>query len=267
MSTNTRERLGAELRETRQELGLGQRSVALNAGCSQALVVRAERGDPGVSLDMLGQIASSLGGELIVTYRRPVVVGRVDQADPAHALCVAVLRRELARAGLECATEQPVADGRVRGWIDLLAFDRGRERLIVVEVKTELRDVGGLERQINTYARTCLDAARALGWHVREVLVCVVVLATSAVDAAVLANRDAFAMALPVRGREALAALASGTPIRGRALLAIDPRRRGRAMFRSLRVDGRRTDAPYADYADFMRQVRTGRGARDSRAR
>ena len=44
-------------------------------------------------------------------------------------------------------------------------FDPATGRLIVVEFKSELRDLGGLQRQLERYARSCLEAARARDWR------------------------------------------------------------------------------------------------------
>ena len=46
----------------------------------------------------------------------------------------------------------------------------------------------------------------------------------------------------------------------------IDPHRSGRQVFTSCRADGRRTDAPYRDYADFMRATREIDAARQARS-
>jgi len=41
----------------------------------------------------------------------------------------------------------------------------------------------------------------------------------------------------------------------GRAVAMIDPLSKRNVWLRSMRVDGRRSKAPYSDYADFMRAI------------
>ena len=86
----------------------------------------------------------------------------------------------------------------------------------------------------------------------------VALLATAAVDSAVLANRATLAMAFPIRGRPVKAAILRGADLAERGLFLVDPLRRGAASLMGLAADGRRSPAPYRDYADFMR-ARSGR--------
>jgi hypothetical protein len=190
---------------------------------------------------------------------RPGPFGRLDQQDPAHARCVAACRRTLEAAGLACAVEREIVDGRLRGWIDLLGFDLSSRRLVLAEIKAEIRDVGGLERQVGWYVRACMSAVRDLGWQPKEIAVVVALLATAANDTVAVVNRLALAQAFPMRGAALAAAIFDGGPVAGWGLAMVDPRRRGGHAIQSLRVDGRRSDAPYRDYADFMRIIRRGR--------
>jgi hypothetical protein len=226
---------------------------------SQPLVSLVVSGLVGASIDSLASVAEALGAELVVELRPLLLVGRTDQQDPAHARCVAACRRTFEAAGLVCAVEREIVDGRLRGWIDLLGFGADSRRLVLAEIKTEIRDVGGLERQVGWYVRACMGAGRDLGWQPSEIAVVVALLATAANDAFVVANRQALAQAFPMRGAALAASLFEGGPIAGWGLTMVDPRRRGGRGIQDLRVDGRRCDAPYRDYADFMRIVRRGR--------
>jgi hypothetical protein len=223
------------------------------------MIAMVEAASASASVDTLDRIARALDGELIVDLRLPTVIGRADQGDAAHARCVAAARRSLERRGYVCAVECEIVDGRLRGWIDLLAFDPASGRLLIVEVKTELRDVGGLQRQVGWYQRAGPTVAGALGWTVRATVVVVVFLATDANDAALVANRDTLASAFPLRGRAVRDLLVERVvPTRhpGWGLVMIDPRRRGDRVWAATRLDGRRTPAPYRSYADFMEAVR-----------
>ncbi len=254
-----RVRLGAAIRDARRDRGWSQARLGTSAGLSQSLVSDIEAGGIGASIESLASVAKALDAELSIDLRPPRVVGRADQRDPAHARCVAACRRTLEAAGLECAVEREIVDGRMRGWIDLLGYSRTSRRLVLAEIKTEIRDIGGLERQVGTYVRACVGAVRDLGWQPKEIVVVVALLATASNDAAVLANRRAFGQAFPMRGAALTGALLAGGPIAGWGLTMVDPRRRGARTIQGLRVDGRRSDAPYRDYADFMRAVHPGR--------
>jgi hypothetical protein len=213
-----------------------------------------ESGD-GARIETLEKLCVALGGELRLEARLPFAGLGAGQSDAAHARCVGAARRILAAAGYECATEQLVTDGPWRGWIDLLGYCARTRRLVVVEIKTELRDAGGLERQVDRYARRCLDVARHHRWQVTELAVVVLVLATAEADAFLIANREVMMSAFPVRGREAIGALVDRGHVRGRMLLMLDPRRRGRRALSRSRVDGRRTTAPFRDARDYLAAV------------
>jgi transcriptional regulator with XRE-family HTH domain len=259
MSGSTlRSRTGVAFRTIRRSLGATQQQVADAAGLSKSLVCDLELGHVGVSLDSVDRVAIAMGCRPEIVLRGPVLLGRPggerSTGDLAHARIVGATRRILVRAGFECLVEQEIAAGNTRGWIDLIAYDPTHRRLIVIECKTQLRDLGGLDRQVETYARSCLQVAAAHGWQPIEIVVVVVVLATAENDAVILANRDLLGSRYPMRGRAGVAALLDNGPIGGRGVLLIDPARRGRAAFLTSRADGRRTEAPYRDYADFMRR-------------
>jgi hypothetical protein len=163
------------------------------------------------------------------------------------------------------ATEFEIGGDRSRGWIDVLAYHPLTGWLLVIEIKTEIHDMGAIERSLGWYEREAMVAALRLGWRPRRSLGCLLLLATVANDGRVSDNREPIADGFPVRARE-LAGLVDGEggpPRRGRAIAMIDPLSRRAVWLRPLRLDGRRQPAPYADYADFMRSVgRRRRGRR-----
>lgn len=254
-----RVQLGALIRDARRDRGWSQDVLAISAGVSQPLISVIESGQVGASIESFASVASALGADLSIVLRPPQVVGRADQKDAAHARCVAACRRVFEGGGLTCAVEREIVEGRMRGWIDLLGYSAESRRLVVAEIKTEIRDVGALERQVGSYVRGCAGAVRDLQWRPREIVVVVALLASAANDAVVLANREAFGQAFPIRGSALSAALFEGGPIAGWGLTMVDPLRRGARAILGLRADGRRSDAPYRDYADFMRAVRRRR--------
>lgn len=261
-----RSHLGEQVRTARLDRDWTQRELASRSDVSRSMVSAIEHGGPGVSLEALERVCCALDGVLLLELRGPLTIGRADQRDAAHAACTAAARRTLERIGYACVIEHPFSDGRLRGWIDLLAFDPASRRLVVVEIKTELRDLGGLHRQVGWYERAARAAVRGLGWRVRTVECLVAFLATEANDTALEANRELIDRTFPVRGRALRAALELRRPLGGWGLILVDPRRRGGRVWLGLRLDGRRRPAPYGSYADFMHGGR-GDGRTDPGAR
>jgi transcriptional regulator with XRE-family HTH domain len=277
MSTMTRrtarDQVSIAFSAARRESRLSIRELAGRCGVSRSHIADIEAGRSWGAPDLLDQMAAALGADISFRLRRPILAGPPSEQgtsqDGGHARCLEVTHRELVRHRLLCATEVHVETPGAHGWIDLLAFEPSIRRLIVIEFKTELRDLGGLDRQLDVYARGCLASAHARGWQPAEVLIVTTVLATAENDAVVAAHRSALRSSFPMRGRAAVAAMLDAGPVTGRGLLMVDPLRAGRQAFTSCQVDGRRTDAPYEDYADFMRAVRStgdtsgrGRGRR-----
>lgn len=139
----------------------------------------------------------------------------------------------------------------------------------MIELKTEVHDLGQIERNLGWYEREAWAAARSVGWRPRTVRGCLLLLATVANDTRVAENRISIDAGFPLRSRHLAAILAgddqaagkedaaSGgrTASAGRGIAMIDPASKRRAWCRPLRIDGRWTAAPYADYADFMRRT------------
>jgi hypothetical protein len=132
--------------------------------------------------------------------------------------------------------------------------------LVVFEVKTEIRDVGAIERALNWYLREAGHAASRFGWRPAVSVSVLVVLATDANDRTVSANRRALEVAFPSRATALRDLIGSGMA-RGatRYLAAIDPRSRRRQWLMATSADGRRSPAPYVDYIDAARILESGR--------
>ncbi len=263
MTEDLRSRIAGALARARRSAGMTQRELAEATGVSQSTVARAERSTGG-SVEVLERLLQGVGGRAIVRDAQSVESAR---SDLLHRTGVGALRRLLTRSSIEVATEQPFVDGAVRGWIDLLGFDHTIARLVLVEFKSELTDLGGTQRQVERYARSVMQPARALGWHPREIVVALVVLATDAADGFVAANRAELAAAFPSRGRVAVRAMLDGGPIRGRGLVALDPSRIGRTALTSFRVDGRRHAFRFADAGEARRFFEERDRLRRQRAR
>lgn len=164
-------KVGWLVRDLRQAIGWSQRELARRANVSQALVSAIESGRVGnVSMATLARLPEAMGAELVIDANRPFLGDRQRQRDPAHVHCTNQVVRRLQRAGWLTATEVEVGGNRSRGWIDVLACHPGTGVLLVIEVKTEIHDLGAMERTLGWYERESWAAARRLGWHPRKVV-------------------------------------------------------------------------------------------------
>ena len=128
----------------------------------------------------------------------------------------------------------------------------------MIEVKTELDDVGRVFRSLGWYARMSRDAARASVWRPVRIVPALIALATRETDGRVAANADLIRTALPGRVASLAAWIDEPTVAAPEPSLAlIDPLSRRRAWLRRPRASGGRAVAPYADYrgaAEAMRR-------------
>jgi hypothetical protein len=214
---------------------------------------------------------------------QPVVLGGPPkQRDAAHAILSGYIQRRFEALGFLVAREVRIDSGRYHGWIDLLAFDPATLTLYLIEVKTIIDDLGGIERTMDWYAREVFSVAARSGWSPLRVVPWLLVLATDDVEGQLRANRAAIDAAFPMRAAAMSALLAtpsdgaaslSAAPDAGASLAAppegtssavgrrtvlrrgvalVDPRSRRRAWLIRSRMDGRRSPAPYRNYADFV---------------
>jgi Holliday junction resolvase len=182
------------------------------------MVSLVEAGTANFSCDLGGRLISAVGVTIDLQYQLPHAEPR--QRDAAHARCVAYVQRRLERDGWLVAREIEVGSPRSHGWIDLLAFDPRTRTLLVIEVKTQLDDVGRIERTVAWYVRGAPAAAMRLGWHAEAVGSWLLVLATDANEQRLRENRLTLAQSFPRRAPELDL---------GPGLALIDPRSRRRA--------------------------------------
>jgi hypothetical protein len=197
-----------------------------------------------------------MGAHLDVGLQAPFTSGR--ERDFVHARCIGSVARRLRRLGWLVRTEVIITTGRSHGFIDILAFHPPSGVLLVVEVKTQLDDIGRIERIMSWYEREAWSAAKAVGWHGREVHSCLILLATAENDGVVRRNRETFVSMFPGRAPaflEWIAAPGGGRAAR-RFVVMLDPHSHRREWAIRLAVDGRRSPAPYIDYADCARRLR-----------
>jgi transcriptional regulator with XRE-family HTH domain len=249
---------GHVVRTTRSRIRWTQRELARRSGVVQSRISMIERGlVDDVRISEIEAICSALRIEYRIDFRTPDLLAR--PADLVHARCSAHVDRRLSAQGFRIAREVEIGSGRIRGWIDLLAFDPATRLLVIVEIKTELADLGGLERALGWYERGARLAAAELRWRPRSVCTAVLVLHTAANDRLISANRGVLSAAFGGHAHELAGVLAGTVPSRSRYLAMIDPRSTRRRWIRPSRLDGSRLRAPYVDYVDAVRVLESGR--------
>ena len=128
-------------------LGWTQQELAQRAHMSQGTVSAIENGRvSNLTFSRAERLLAAMGTRLVASVDAPFLGDRQRQREPAHARCSAHVASRLRRAGWQVATEVEVGGDRSRGWIDVLAFHPATGWLLVVEIKTEIRDLGGIER-------------------------------------------------------------------------------------------------------------------------
>lgn len=248
-------RFGAQVQSIRIALGMGQRALARRMGRSQGYVSLVERGSvPGLSIAEADGIARALGATLVFGVEAPVLLGGSRQRDAAHARCVAYVSRRLVASGWHVRREIAIGTRERPGWIDILAFNPETRVLLVIEVKTDLVDIGGLERQLGWYHREARSRCRDLGWDPFGIVATALILATASNDDRIRANAVGLRQIFPLRWRDLMSVIGCAQPSgAGWAMAMIDPRSRVRDWCRPTVVDGRRSAAPYRHIADFLR--------------
>lgn len=208
------------------------------------------------SIGTVGAILDVLGIRLEARFRSPFI-DRRPQGDAVHRRCAAYVSRRLEQTGWTVREEVEIVDGRMHGWIDVLAYEPASGCVLVAEVKTELHDFGEVERTMGWYERSAWRASARLGWRPGSVVGVLFVLATGAVEHRLAENAEAIKRVYGVRGT-ALQDLLDRTPhptFDGRGLARIDPRRRGRRWVWTSAIDGSRATLPYRDYAAAARAL------------
>lgn len=249
--------LGASLSRIRTEIRWSQHELSRRTGVSQSTISRIEAARlDDVPLGTVAVLLEAMGGRLRVEAEAPFLGDRGRQVDPAHARMSGYVTRRLDRSGWLVATEVEVGGNRSRGWIDILAFSPATRNVLVIELKTELHDIGAIDRTLGWYEREAWAASRRLGWRPAVVASCLLLLMTVQNDAAIRLNRDVLRLVFPTRSRSLNAWVTGPGHLDRRAMAMIDPHSKRQLWIRPTVDDGRRTQAPYVDYADFMRVMR-----------
>ena len=193
---------GSRVRRVRLRLGLRQEDVAARSSVSPATVSRVERGHlDSLSIGAIRAVASTLEirVDLVPRWRG----GDLDRLVSArHArlaeVCIGRIRN---LAGWTVRPEVSFSIYGERGVIDLLAWHADRRMLLVIELKTEIIDIGELLGTLDRKARLGRGVAADLGWLADAVSVCLIVADGRTNRRRVAEHSGTFRAALPDDGR------------------------------------------------------------------
>ena len=246
-----RREFGRVSRDTRLRLDLSQQEVGDSVGISRGYLARVEAGRANPSLALVDRLGEALGLRLELIATPPIFLSERRSHDLVHPRCSGAVDRRLTSADWIVAREVEVSEGRIHGWIDLLAFHPRSGILLIIEIKTRLDDLGATERQISWYERHAVAAARRLGWQPRQTTAWLIALWSDEVDRAIVANREAFAR-FPDRASHMLEVV-RGEPAAGRGIALINPASHRSDWLVRTRLDGRRSGPPFDGYATAAR--------------
>jgi transcriptional regulator with XRE-family HTH domain len=196
------QRIGAALRAIRIRKGWRQTDLSRRAHVSPTIVARIERGESAsVPLGKVRRLASSLGARLETFVRW-------DGADLPRLLDRRHAAMHDAVAGMFSALEGWVTEPEVsfsiygeRGIIDILAWHPGRRMLLVIELKTEVVEVGMLLAKMDQRRRLAANVAELRGWDAVAVSTWVVIADGRTNRRVVAAHRAVLRQKFPMDGR------------------------------------------------------------------
>jgi len=156
------------LRALRKQRRWTQRQLAIRLGISQQWMSDLEGGGlEGCSVELLERWSGSLNATLVLDLR---VAGPRPLTDRRHAAIQNWLAETLRRDGWLVDVEPSFNHYGDRGRIDIFAFHPGRGILLVVEIKTEVRDVQDLIGRLDVKQRVARQLAAERGWEVAAIV-------------------------------------------------------------------------------------------------
>jgi transcriptional regulator with XRE-family HTH domain len=195
------QRFGALLRHLRVKRRLRQIDVARLAGVSDSTISRIERGHLTVfSLAVIRQLCRVLEARAeLVLWTRSGEVERI--ADRRHAELVERLIAVLHGLGWVARPEVSFNIRAERGLVDILAWHAATATLLLIEVKTEIVDVGELFGTFDRKRRLGLEIGRLAGFEARAIAAALVVADTHTNHRRIVAHSASFGAALPDGGQ------------------------------------------------------------------
>jgi transcriptional regulator with XRE-family HTH domain len=194
-------RLGSVIRALRLRHGWRQTDVARRAGVSTSTVSRAERGRfDELTVASVPAVARAL--DVRVEWNAWWRGGELTRMlNAGHAAMHELVVRDLTVLGWMIAPEVSFSVYGERGIVDILAYHPGQRALLVVELKTQLVDVGQLIGAVDRYRRLAPQLAGERRWQVGQVSAWVPLLRTATNRRRVAAHASVLRAAFPDDGR------------------------------------------------------------------
>jgi transcriptional regulator with XRE-family HTH domain len=202
-STMDPSHIGRTLRAIRLGARSTQEAVAKQAGVSQSVYSRAERGGvPELKLATLERIVSALGGRLVVDIHYQG--GRADRLlDRAHAAIVEIVIATLQAAGWETRVEFSFNVFGERGSVDILGWHVATRTLLIVEVKSRFTDLQAMLLSLGRKLRLVPEEVRRqIGWDPIAIGRIVVASGTTENRNVISQHRSTFGATLPAGAKE-----------------------------------------------------------------
>jgi transcriptional regulator with XRE-family HTH domain len=190
------------IRAARIRRGWRQSDLAAAAGVSRSTVSRIERGAiHEIAFGVLSRVAGALDVRLeLITRSRGADLDRLLNQKHA-ALAEAVIARLRRIGGWVVRPEVSFSEWGERGIVDLLAWHEQSASVLVIELKTEIVDVGELLGTLDRKRRLAREIAKPFGWRPTVIGVCLLVAEGRTGRRRVLAHGATFRAALPDDGR------------------------------------------------------------------
>jgi transcriptional regulator with XRE-family HTH domain len=219
-------RVGLWVRSERRRQGLRQTDLAARARVSRSTVLRVESGlFEGLTIGAIRSVAAACGLQLSFAARSVRGASIERQIDWRHAALVEAVVTRLRDCGWETVVEYSFNHYGDRGSVDVLARHAASRTLLIVEVKSDLRDVQGTLHPLDIKSRVVPALVRAEMHWAFEFVGVVMVLADQRVERGrVDRHRSTFDAALPARTVEVRRWLSRPMgPLRGIWFLQIPP--------------------------------------------
>jgi transcriptional regulator with XRE-family HTH domain len=160
------QQLGARFRAVRIRRAWRQEDLARRVGVDRSTISRIERGHlEGTTIGTLLKLARALDIQLtFVTRSRGADLDRLVHG--RHAGMHESVLRWFGKHGTDWQLESEVsfAIAGERGVIDILGWHAGRRALVIIELKTDLVDLGDLLAQMDRRRRLARRIAAERGW-------------------------------------------------------------------------------------------------------
>ena len=194
-------RIGAWVRSERRRLGLRQADLAARAGVGRSTVARLECGNLSeMNVATARAVAGAAGMELPFEPRSRRRASVERQVDWRHAALVEAVIGRLGGLGWETTAEHSFNDYGDRGSVDVAAWHPDCRALLLVEVKSDLRDVQATLHALDIKRRVAPNSLRVeRGWHAKTLGVVMVMADLSVERERIERHAATFRTSLPAR--------------------------------------------------------------------